>query len=78
MCAKCFTVIFYGLFYIIALCDMGWNSSILELGNGSNHHIYQCPLGMPFDLGPEKRSSHFLIFRNLHSACLDLVHLVFL
>lgn len=26
MCAKCFAVIFNGLFYIIAVCAMAWNS----------------------------------------------------
>ena len=26
MCAKCFAVTFNGLFYIIAVCEMGWNT----------------------------------------------------
>lgn len=31
MCAKCFAVIFNGLFYIIAMCEMGWNSLYFKI-----------------------------------------------
>ena len=77
MCAKCFTVIFYGLFYIIAVCEMGWNSLYLRVRREqSSPNISTYSLNA-ICLGFEKRSSYVLISWNLHFACLDSVRTVF-
>lgn len=74
MCAKCLTVIFYGLFYIIAVCEMGWNSLYLRVSREqSSPNISMSSLNA-ICLGPWKKVIICFNFLSLHSACLDSVH----